>query len=595
VSTKTDNFHLTNKKHANLLFREGGIYAVGCDQSPTIIADPIIVTAFASSDQGTQGERAFTQIKFRNRHGEWRKEIIPASMLTAGSRDFISLLSNLGYIWPTNNRLWSRIISALSVERPERQIRVAFLPGWHGEFFALPNESYGPKGRDRKTFQIVHHHGVGLGDFLCSGTLDQWKALVAKPCRQSTRARLAIAANFAAPNLKILGLNSFGFNFSGATSGGKTLLLRVACSACGLNREGNPASWDGTAAALEQRAQGHRNCIMPLDDIGYLTDNPKHTVKLIAFRVAGNRAKDKAGQYIVQQNLLDADSQVIALSTSEDSLWSHLKKEGRRCIRGEEVRMIDIPACRSELSDIFDGPNAIEMVGSTVEQRRAFVEKLERSAERHQGAAFREYLDQRVKDKGAKSALERYMTKYIGAAPLPDQHRGLARIQRLFAAIYAGAVQAIDYGVLPWRRRETLAAIRTCMFDAMAQLTGICGNANGPTVGVSDQARLAEFKQRVESADFARLNSSKERIEKAHGVVRPTSPGKVQYLLFGRTFDAWYPGVAARRRLAALLRYQGIFREGPRPDTNTRQFHIAAIGRRVPCYLLRRKRLRDCY
>jgi hypothetical protein len=83
-------------------------------------------------------------------------------MLTAGARDFVSLLSNLGYIWPTKKQLWPLIISALSVKRPERQIRVTFVPGWHGKFFALPDESYGPKGRDGKTLQIMNHHGVGL-------------------------------------------------------------------------------------------------------------------------------------------------------------------------------------------------------------------------------------------------------------------------------------------------------------------------------------------------------------------------------------------------------------------------------------------------
>ena len=107
----------------------------------------------------------------------------------------------------------------------------------------------------------------------------------------------------------MLGLSSFGFNFSDMTSGGKTLLLRLAASTSGLNRDGDPATWDGTLAAFEQRAQGHRGCIFPLDDISYLEGNRK-MIKFLVFRLAGNRAKEKAGQYVMAQNLVEVDSRV---------------------------------------------------------------------------------------------------------------------------------------------------------------------------------------------------------------------------------------------------------------------------------------------
>ena len=51
---------------------------------------------------------------------------------------------------------------------------------------------------------------------------------------------------------------------------------------------------------------------MPLDDVSYLDGDPKK-VKFVTFRLAGNRAKDKAGQYIVAQNLVEVDIRVIAL------------------------------------------------------------------------------------------------------------------------------------------------------------------------------------------------------------------------------------------------------------------------------------------
>jgi putative DNA primase/helicase len=138
----------------------------------------------------------------------------------------------------------------------------------------LLKRRFGPNGPDRKKLQFAYNPTVQIGEFRRLGTLDEWKKFVANKCMHSTRARLAVAANFAAPNLRILGLSSFGFNFSGETSGGKTLLLRLAASTSGLNRDGDPATWDGTPAGFEQRVQGHRDCIMPLDDISYLGGRP---------------------------------------------------------------------------------------------------------------------------------------------------------------------------------------------------------------------------------------------------------------------------------------------------------------------------------
>ena len=436
-----------------------------------------------------------------------------------------------------------------------------------------------------------------MGEFRRSGALRQWKKKVARKCIHSTRARLAIAAAFAAPNLRTLGLSSFGFNFSGDSSGGKTLLLRLAASTCGLNGDGGPATWDGTAAAFEQRTLGHRDCIMPMDDVGFLEGDPKTAVKFITFRFAGNRAKERAGQYVVAQNLVDADHRGIALSTSEDPLWAHLGKGARRRIRGEEVRMLDVPALISDMKDIFDGPNAARAVGKTVEQRREYVDELARYALEYQGGAFRAYLVQRTADEGAEGTLRKYMGEFRAEAPLPAQRRWLGRIQQYFAALLreCGASDRLWHSAM--EQEADAAGDQGLHDDAMAQL--IAATEHDVRGGQSDESLLTEFKRHIEGATFERVNPNRpkkgllrQRLRKADGLVRPTKSGKVEYLLFGRTLDAWFPDVADRKRLTKLLRSRRIFRSGRRPDTSTRQVQIAGLGR-VSCYGIIRKRLRD--
>jgi putative DNA primase/helicase len=585
----------TSSKNFSFLFRRDGIYVLDDGNSNRRrIADPIMVIAFATSDGRTNLEEAFVEMKFMDRRGKWKKEIVPASMLAGEPTEFIKLLSGLGYLWPKH---WKReIVSELSVVRPKRNVLVTSVPGWHGKVFVLPGESYGPKGASRRRLKIVRKPTVKLGEFRRSGTLEEWQKKVARKCVHSTRARLAIAAVFAAPNLRPLGLSSFGINFSGHSSGGKTLLLRLAASTCGLNGDGGPATWDGTPVGFEQRTLGHRDCIMPLDDVGFLEGDPKAAVKYVTFRFAGNRGKERAGQYAVAQNLVDADHRSIALSTSEDPLWAHLGKGHSRPIRGEEVRMLDVPALISDMKDIFDGPNAATAVGKTVEQRGEYVDELARNAQEYQGEAFRAYLVQRTADKNAEATLRKYMGEFAAEAPLPAQRRWLGRIRQYYAICYASAAQAIDYGILPWSKKATLRAIRACMYDAMAQLIAATEpGAQQP----SDESLLAQFKSRVDGATFAQLNANRRKkstsrmdLKNADGIVRPTKPGKVEYFLFSRTMDRWFPENSDRRRLTKLLRSRRIFRSGRRPDTSTQQVKIANLGR-IPCYGLRRKRLRD--
>jgi hypothetical protein len=122
------------------------------------------------------------------------------------------------------------------------------------------------------------------------------------------------------------------------------------------------------------------------------------------------------------------------------------------------------------------------------------------------------------------------------------------------------------------------------MSDAMDQLTGDFGYALG--AGEGNRRNVVEFKRQLEEATFVRLKRSRttgavtDRIKRAEGIIRPRRGGKIQRVLFAKTLEGWFPQATARRHLTRFLRAQGVFREGRRKDTSTRQFHIAGIGRR---------------
>jgi putative DNA primase/helicase len=87
-----------NGQDVALRLGKDGIYAMDDNNNRTRIADPIRVTAFATSDPNTAREEAFSEIRFLDRRAKWKIEIIPPSMLTLQTHEFISLLSKRGYM-----------------------------------------------------------------------------------------------------------------------------------------------------------------------------------------------------------------------------------------------------------------------------------------------------------------------------------------------------------------------------------------------------------------------------------------------------------------------------------------------------------------
>ena len=437
-----------------------------------------------------------------DREGKRKKLIVPSSMLVSEHGEFVTLLAGRGYLWPPIRPLRHKIIGELSIVKPARRIRVTPVAGLPRQLLCTARRKLHSKGARPTTFSTLPQPDCPLGRISTLGTLKEWKEHIAKACIHSSRARLAVATVFAAPNLRLLNINSFGFNFSGLTSSGKTFCVRSAASAVGLNSSEGPTTWDASLAGFEQRALGHRDSMMPLDDTSYLSQ--PELAKLVTFRLASNRPKTKAGQYVAANNIVDADWRVIPLSTSENPIWQQMTKPGRGRVRGEEVRMINVRACVSDKNDIFDGPNADVKIGLTLEERLQYVETQEKLILEYQGEAFRTYLAKRFADKRAEETLKKYMDRFLRAAALPKQFRWFGRIRRLFAVVYASAAQAIDYGVLPWGKQATLRAILSCMSDATDQLTA---NFPNPQMVVSNQQNLTTPCWRSSSAEWKMLNS----------------------------------------------------------------------------------------
>jgi hypothetical protein len=268
-------------------------------------------------------------------------------------------------------------------------------------------------------------------------------------------------------------MDSFAINLFGITSIGKTSLLCGAASIPGLNSEktGLP-KWADSETGIEQLAIGHRDGLLPLDESGDRSGNmPVHEkAQRLAFLFSRNRAKTLDKNYQKTINLTVRDFRVIVLSTSESALNTIAETAGQRRIGGEEVRFIDVPASEPGSVGVFDRVK-IPSDREPGEFGRVLADNLRRDAEINQGFAMDAFLKKFMRDpEAALARIKHHMGEFTTKVSLtlatgPDQ-----RICANFSLMYAGAALAIEYGILPWKMKETRTAIENCMAGAFATL-----------------------------------------------------------------------------------------------------------------------------
>jgi putative DNA primase/helicase len=583
-----------SKKRATISsveFLKKGVFIVYDNGRKQLIGDPINVLALGT---GIQDNIAYTVIEFRDRNRKWQRVAVKSAMLTASTNEFIAELTNRNYRWPAR-KFVSLVIDALAAENPERRIAITMVPGWQAGRYCHPRKLIKNHG-DNFECLFADSPNVRLGEFLVCGALEEWETEVAPHCSLSSRLRLAIGTPFAAVILRRLDLGSFGFHFFGDTSSGKTLCLRVACSVPGFNSDAGPTSWDGTLTGIEQHMLGTRDNVTPLDETDVIEGDAKtkaEFVKLTVFKFSKHQQRLRAGHYS-RSHGIQSDTRNIIISSGEDILI-----EPRR-VRGQDVRMIHVPACISDFDDIFDADDAADTVGTTVQERETFVTKLATSTRKFQGRALLEFVFWLVDDDKADKILKSYLEEFIKNAPLPESRRVFARLRRQFAAIYAGSALAIDYTILPFDKGETLRDIRKCMNDAIDLLINNESREPGSAVPhVSDDPLVANFRKRLVKAKFVRAGRYAERewdltvqeIEAAEGFIRFDEPDKVRAMVPTRQLAASYPDKPTRDRLVALLRQQKIFGAGRQADTSARQTMVSPFPKKIPCYWVSLKAL----
>jgi uncharacterized protein (DUF927 family) len=464
--------YIVRRNRIGIAIERAGVFVIkrtaGGDKRRQVAA-PIKVRSIGTrlSDRTT-----LVEIGFKTVDGDYCLEMLEFSYLQPGRRNQIKIrLGDKGYKWPQDARVSNEIIKQLAATDPKRRFKLVSAPGWYESEFVLPDKVFSPPERGTD-FRIDPNADAHLGAFVRgNGSLKDWKRTVAKPATKSSCMRVAIGAAFAAPLLRLMGMDSFAINWFSNTSDGKTAMLFIAASVAGLiGAEGLPG-WGDSEAGIEDQARGHRDCLLPLDESGDGSSKISliDKARMLAFMIARNRPRKLSTQYERAHGLQGREWRIIAQSTSETALSQAAIAAGDARLGGEEIRFMDVCASEQGSLGIIDGHLTTAPGRTDRETSKELIDQIKADAITNQGYAFREFLDRYFQDPEALSKVKAYKGQFEEKASVASSNAAL-RIRSNFALIWAAAAMAIDYGVLPWKKSPTFRAVEKCLHKALSEI-----------------------------------------------------------------------------------------------------------------------------
>jgi hypothetical protein len=565
--------------------RDGVFLTEHGDDKSTRVADPIKVRSIGIR---RSDKTAFFEIRFKTYRGDYLSEMLEFSYLQPERRRDIKIwLGDKGYRWPQDSCVSNEIVKHLASEEPKRRFVLVAAPGWYDSEFVLPDEVFSPPAH-RTDFRIDLDAVGHLGAFRRgTGSLKGWRQTVARPARKSSCLRVAIAAAFAAPLLRPMGMDSFGINWFSGTSDGKTSMLFIAGSVAGLIGVTGLPGWADSEPGLEDQAYGHRDCLVPLDESGDGNGKvpPEQKARMLAFMIARNRPRKLSNQYERAHRLQGREYRIIAQSSSEVALTELAIAAGKKRLGGEEVRFIDVCASEPGSLGIFDG-QVTPLPGKTDrETAKELIDRMKADAEANQGFAFRKFLDRYFRDPKSLSKVRAYKDEFEKKVSVPSSNAAL-RIRSNFALIWGAAALAIDYGILPWKNLPTFRAVEKCLRKALSEIQANKAAAQSASdASASVPKRLSE---RLAKADLRKVVLRK-KITPGQARRRVKADGfriNGDIFLKPNRLKKWLPS----QRERTILKDAGVIRTR-RNDAATTEQVIAGIPGKPRYYVLDMEKL----
>lgn len=411
----------------------------------------------AKSEMTTKHTKAHLLVRLFNTHTkQWQNLLLAASDID-NKRALRRILLDAGVSLALKNDEWKRIYAELC-KTPEANFIFCDKPGYisvsgvlcyitSGALVIGKHKGYPPlPASDSKAF---------IGDESSQGILDDWQKNVAIPALHSECMVLALCCSFAGYCIYFTNIKSGGFHLYGQSSSGKSTTLLVAASVRG-NAE-SVSSWNQTEAGYEENAEAHNHGLLILDELKLLDKNPEEAARK-AMDICYKLGDGKGKKYSVGYQKSRASWHLVMLSAGERSLGQHAVDGGLERMKGEEVRVVDIPVDDDQKYGVVDSlPEGV----NTGE----FIEFIQNQCSQHYGTAGPEFVRRllKVNENKIRTELSRLIDKFLTRHGMGDCNDGVQRrIALRFALAYASGVIAVNLKILPYTKMDIMKAVSSC-------------------------------------------------------------------------------------------------------------------------------------
>ncbi len=437
-------------------------------------------------------------LRWRDRDRGEHEWAMPNAWLEGDCGEVRRMLLARGATLGTDRKAREHLATFLSQVRSTIRIRAAERLGWSGPVFVLPSRAIGDGDGERIVYQGAGSPGRA---FEQAGSLDGWREHVAAKAVGNSRLALGIAAAFAGPLLEPLGYEGGGVHFRGASSSGKTTILRAAASVWGPHAA-RMVMWRATDNGMEGVAELGNDTLLCLDELGQA---PPGVADKVSYMLSNGVGKARAKQDGAAR---DARRwRVLYLSSGEIGLGDAIARDkpGRGAAAGQDVRVLDLEA------DAGKGLGAFADLHGAA-GGAAFAHALESGAINHHGWAGAAFLEALTADREALVAQARRDVEAFKRDNLPAGADGqVGRAADRFAIIAAAGELAASLGVLPWNDGEATWAAGECL---RAWIDGRGGS------GAGERAKALEGVRGFIGAHAARF----EPVDPiAHAELRPVN------------------------------------------------------------------------
>jgi uncharacterized protein (DUF927 family)/5S rRNA maturation endonuclease (ribonuclease M5) len=462
------------------------------DKEPLRICGRLEVAALTRDSKGDGWGRLLRWSDSEGRMHEWA---MPMSLLAGDGNEYRAKLLDGGLFLAPGRKARELLTVYLQSMQPETRALCVARIGWHGGNFVLPGGSIGREGAETVLFQTPFDTDHYLN---VSGTVDDWRENVGRFCSGNSRLILAASCAFAGPVLHLVGGESGGVHFVGATSSGKSTALLVGGSVLGGGgRNGFVQSWRSTANGLEAIAELHNDLTLFLDELAQVDAREASET---AYLLGNGCGKARMSRNMVARKKLSWS--LLFMSAGEVTLADHAQTAGKRTKGGAEVRLLNIEA------DAGAGLGLFEKIHGA-ESPDAFARQLKEAALRFYGAPLRAHLDfltanRAVAEKALRNFQRDFLARHVPAGASGEVFRAAQR----FGLIAAAGELATDGGITGWEQNEAAAAAAGGLEDWL-KLRGTAG-------AVDIEAAIGQVKNFIEVNGASRFQSAKARLD-VHG------------------------------------------------------------------------------